>query len=371
MIKISNRIKVAIAGYGFAKKVHYEALNDSDNFEVVSFFHPNKEKKDLIEEETGLECSPDWNKLIARNDIDAIVIATPPENRFKYAKDALIHNKHLLLEKPVCLKSIEIEELQRIALTRNLIVGVNFEYRVVPLFLQTKQIIEENFFGQIFLIKLDWLMGSRADPNREWDWYSSEDEGGGVIGALGTHAFDMLNWFFGDTKRISGRISTSISKRIDHNKKLQKVTSEDICLSNLDIVNFRNEITPCQVSLSSISKSGRGFSLEIYGRDGSLFLKSENQTDYVHGFNLNIFDKSNKLKNINAIDSFLFDKTWTDGRIAPVKRIHDLWAKSIKDSIPIIPGLNEGLQSQLICEAIKKSSKTGLTVNIDTMNGIM
>ena len=131
-----------IAGYGFGKKVHLLAFNNSEDFEVVSFFHPNKGRKKFIEEETGLECCSEWNKLIDRNDIEAIVIATPPEYRFRYAKEALIHGKHLLLEKPVCLRCNEIEELQRIALTKNLIVGVNFEYRAVPLFLQAKEIID-------------------------------------------------------------------------------------------------------------------------------------------------------------------------------------------------------------------------------------
>ena len=74
-------------------------------------------------------------------------------------------------------------------------VCVDFEYRAVPLFLQTKKIIDENILGKIYLIKLDWLMGSRSDPKRAWNWYSLREKGGGVIGALGTHAFDMLNWF--------------------------------------------------------------------------------------------------------------------------------------------------------------------------------
>ena len=362
MNNINRKIKVAIAGYGFGKKVHLEAFKDSKEFDVISFFHPNIEKKKEIEEETGLECEVDWNKLIKRSDIEAIVIATPPEYRFNYAKEALMQKKHLLLEKPVCLRSGEIEELQRIALTKNLSVGVNFEYRAVPLFLQAKQLLEENVLGEIFLIKLDWLMSSRSDPNREWNWYSCSEKGGGVIGAIGTHAFDMLYWFFGEIEDVSGKISTSIKKRpLSLDKGFSEVTSEDVCLVNIGIKTTGEKTIPCQVSLSSISKKGRGFSLEIYGSNGSLFLKSENQKDYVHGFSLNLVENSNKEKSIKAESHFLFDKTWTDGRIAPVKRIHDLWAESINKKRPMIPGLCEGLQSQKTCEAVISSFKNGFT----------
>ena len=189
-----------------------------------------------------------------------------------------------------------------------------------------------------------------------------EEKGGGVLGALGTHAFDMLHWLFGASDKVSGDIITSIPFR-PNGDKLCKVTSEDVCLANIQISKDYKNI-PCQVSLSSISKKGSGFSLQIYGKNGSIFLKSENQQDYVHGFTLSYVNQNNELITLNAREEFLFKKTWGDGRIAPVKRIQELWAKSINEKIPIVPGLNEGVMSQKVCDAIKESAKTGVTVKI-------
>ena len=143
-----------------------------------------------------------------------------------------------------------------------------------------------------------------------------------------------------------------------------EVTSEDICLANIEIENYVGELLPCQVSLSSVSKNGSGFNLEIYGSDGSLFLKSGNQKDYVHGFSLIYSDKENNLNNINPKDEFIFKKTWADGRIAPVKGIHSLWAESIINGTPVVPGLSEGVQSQKVCEGIKQSASSGFTTQI-------
>ena len=82
-------------------------------------------------------------------------------------------------------------------------------------------------------------MGSRSDPKRAWNWYSIKEKGGGVIGALGTHAFDMLNWFFGESIKVSGKLSTSIKQRsLPNSSNLLEVTSEDICIANLEINNF-------------------------------------------------------------------------------------------------------------------------------------
>ena len=135
--------------------------------------------------------------------------------------------------------------------------------------------IRDSILGDIYLVKLDWLMGSRSDPKRSWNWYSLEEKGGGVIGALGTHAFDMLNWFFGESINVSGKLATSIKKRpVPNSSYLNDVTSEDVCLANIEISNYSSNIIPCQVSLSSISKNGRGFSLEYMEAKVHLFLKA-------------------------------------------------------------------------------------------------
>ena len=368
MYKPGTKLRIAIAGLGFGKKVHLKALKDSDLLIPTAIYHYEKEHKFPLEKETGLKFFHNWQDLVKSKDIDGIIIATPPATRFKLAKEALENNKHLLLEKPVALTSEEIEELKRISLIKNLSVCVDFEYRAVPLFLQTKKILDEKILGEIYLIKLDWLMGSRSDPNREWNWYSLKEKAGGVIGALGTHAFDMLNWFFGDSTEVSGKLSTSIKRRpFLNSSELLEVTSEDICLANIEISDFGGSKIPCQVALSSVSKNGRGFSLEIYGREGSITLKSDNQKDYVHGFNLEFSNKEDKTQSFTPDPIFNFEKTWSDGRIAPVRRIQNLWAESIIKQIPIIPGLCEGLASQRVCEAIKKSYESGMSIKIDDL----
>ena len=75
-------------------------------------------------------------------------------------------------------------------------------------------------------------------------------------------------------------------------------------------------------------------------------------------------NNENKIQNLTADSRFNFEKTWTDGRIAPVLRIQNLWAESILNKTPIIPGLSEGLASHKVCEAIRESSKSGVRIKI-------
>ena len=102
----NKRLKIAIAGLGFGKKVHLEALKESNYLTPVAIYHYDKKQKSILEKETGLEFFHDWKDLVKSQEIDGIIIATPPESRFKLAKQALENNKNLLLEKPVSILSL-------------------------------------------------------------------------------------------------------------------------------------------------------------------------------------------------------------------------------------------------------------------------
>ena len=366
MNKKNQPIRIAIAGLGFGESVHIPAALSNKNIELVGLWHPRANRLKEACSKNNLRAYESWENLLNDPYIEGLIIATPPAPRFELAREAIKAGKHLLLEKPTCLNSSEVMELQRNALKRNLKIAVDFEYRAVPQFMKAKRIINEKKLHEPYFVKLDWLMSSRANPSRPWNWYSDEKSGGGVLGALGTHAFDMIHWLVGPTLSLSAINSTSIKERFcQQSKTNKKVTSEDVSISQLQVKNIQNNLITVQVNLSAVTKQSKGFSLELYGENGTLILSSDNQKDYVHGFGLWFSDKGEVLKNIQPDSDLAFSKTWKDGRIAPVARIQNWWAQSIKDGTPVIPGLVEGLASQKVCDKIKESNTTGMKQEIE------
>jgi len=366
MLNKSQPIRIAIAGLGFGESVHIPASIFNENIDLLGLWHPRKERLREACAKHELYAYETWEDLINDPEVEGIIIATPPAPRYELALEAIKAGKHLLLEKPTCLNSDEVMELQRNALTRNLKIAVDFEYRAVPQFMQAKRIIQEKRLDEPYFVKLDWLMSSRANPERPWNWYSDENSGGGVLGALGTHAFDMIHWLIGPTYSLSAINSTSIKERFCPLSKTTKaVTSEDVSISQLQIKSIHNNLIPVQVNLSAVTQQSKGFSLELYFNNGTLVLSSENQQDYVHGFGLWFSDNGEVLKNVQPDSDLAFSKIWTDGRIAPVARIQRWWAQSIIDGTPVIPGLVEGLASQKVADKVKESNSTGMKQEID------
>ncbi|MCP9927561.1 Gfo/Idh/MocA family protein [Cyanobium sp. CH-040] len=347
---------VAIAGLGFGEAVHLPALRSCPGTEPVALWHPRAERLEAACRQAELPGHSDFEALLADPAVEAVVIATPPEPRFELACRALEAGKHLMLEKPVALSARQAEELQRLAMARGLTVAVDFEYRAVPLFRQLHALVSAGVLGELVLVKLDWLMGSRADPTRPWSWYSQAAAGGGVLGALGTHAFDLLHWLVGPTRRLQAQLNTSIDERplADGSGRTGVVDAEDIALVQLQLDGPTGRTVPAQVNLASVTRRGRGCWLELYGREGTAVLGSDNQADYVHGFNLWLARGNEPLRRLEPDPRFAFPRTWEDGRIAPVERLHGWWSEAVRQGRPMVPGLAEGVASQRCCDRARE-----------------
>lgn len=347
----SQPIGVAIAGLGFGEAVHLPALNANPALQPVALWHPRQERLDLACQSHDLKGFTDWDALLSDPAVDAVILTTPPEPRYPLARRALEAGKHLLVEKPVALQASQVADLQRLALSRGLSVAVDFEYRAVPLFMQAARLLEAGTIGTPWLVKFDWLMSSRANPARPWSWYSCADQGGGVIGALGTHAFDILHWLIGPTRDLHALHHTAIKQRPNDRGEATAVDAEDVALIQARLTcNNTTETVPAQISLASVARNGRGCWLEIYGSEGSLTLGSDNQKDYVHGFSLCVSRDGEAVRVVQPDADLAFATTWTDGRIAPVARLQGWWAGSIRSGRPMVPGLSEGLSSQSACD---------------------
>jgi predicted dehydrogenase len=134
------------------------------------------------------------------------------------------------------------------------------------------------------------------------------------------------------------------------------VDAEDMALMQLELQTRSGQTVPAQMNLASVTRAGRGFWLELYGSEATLVLGSDNQADYVHGFGLWMARAGEPLRPVPADPQLAFRRTWGDGRIAPVERLHGWWADAIREGRPMVPGLLEGLSSQRCCDMARQSA---------------
>ncbi|MCT7978753.1 Gfo/Idh/MocA family protein [Laspinema olomoucense] len=356
-------IGVAIVGTGFGQKVHIPGLKEYPQTQVVAVYHRDIDQAEAIAATHHIPLATDAIADIAKMaEVQAVSLSTPPFLHYEMAKPLLEAGKHLLLEKPTTLSASEAKELYRIANANSVVTAMDFEFRFVPPWQRFKEVLDDGYCGQIRLIKIDWLVSSRADASRPWNWYSQKQQGGGALGAIGSHCFDYISWLFGPVKRLCASLSTAVTERPDPKAggQLKPVDADDSCLLMLELV----EGTPIQVSLSSATYQGRGHWVEVYGDRGTLVLGSDNQKDYVHGFKLWGAPAGESLSELAIPHRLEFSKTYPDGRIAPFIRVVDNWVRGIEARRAIAPSLREGVYSQLLMDLTHESHETGTWVTV-------
>src|SRR5207302_454733 len=122
---------------------------------------------------------------VFRSDVDGVVIATPVRTHYSLAKQALLHGKHVLVEKPLTASVAEAEELVALAkeLQRVLMVGHTFEYS--PAVNELRKLVQSGDLGKIYSVEAERVnLGLfRSDINVIWD--------------LAPHDISILLYLFG------------------------------------------------------------------------------------------------------------------------------------------------------------------------------
>ncbi len=370
---MSQKIGIAVVGTGFGQKVHIPGFQAHPRTELVAVYHRELEKAKALASTHNIQFAVNSiHELITLPDVAGVSISTPPFLHFEMAKTVLQAGKHLLLEKPTTITAQEARELYRIATAVNKggnqggVATMDFEFRFIPAWQLLAELLAQGYVGQKRLIKIDWLVSSRADASRPWNWYAQKEKGGGVLGAIGSHVFDYLHWLFSPIRRLSAHLVTGISSRPDPNEggKLKAVDADDSCTLMLELTDG----TPCQVCLSSVTYQGRGHWLEVYGSEGTLILGSDNQQDYVHGFRLWGSQGGQPLAEVKIPERLEFPQVYPDGRIAPFIRVVDRWVEGIEGGESLVPSLREGVYSQLLMDLTQESNATGTWVSVPDLD---
>jgi len=358
----NSQVGVAVVGTGFGEKVHIPGLQENPNTAVVAVYNRDLAKAKTIASKYNIPHScTSIEEILALPEVQAVSISTPPFLHYEMASQVLQAGKHLLLEKPTTLTAIEAKKLYHLANNRGAIATMDFEFRFIPAWMMLSEMLAENYVGQKRLIKIDWLVSSRADAMRPWNWYARKDQGGGALGAVASHAFDYISWLFGSVRRLSAKLITTIPDRPDPNTgEMKPVDADDACMLMLELADG----TPCQICISSVTYQGRGHWVEIYGDRGTLVLGNDNQKDYVHGFRLLAAPAGKSLSEVEIPHRLVFPKNYTDGRIAPFIRVVDNWVQGINLGTAQTPSLTEGVYSQLLMDLTHKSNDTGLWVEV-------
>ena len=208
---MNSPIKVGLVGFGISAKVfHAPFITASPHYQLVSVVERHKqESKEKFPE---VQVVRSMEELLQNEAIDLVVITTPNETHFPYAKAALEAGKHVVLEKPVTNTTAEAKQLLEIANRSRKILSVYQNRRYVSDFLTICDILDKQLLGEVHTFEGHYDR-YRAEA-RPQAWREHELPGSGILFDLGPHLLDQVLYLFG----IPQTIAADIRKQRPHAK---------------------------------------------------------------------------------------------------------------------------------------------------------
>jgi predicted dehydrogenase len=137
-------LKVGVLGAGHLGKIHLRLLNESDKYNLVGFYDPNKENAAKISTEFGYKAFDTIQELI--DAVDVVDIVTPTLSHYDCAIQVIKSKKHVFIEKPISNTVLEAEEIVRLAKENDIKGQVGHVERFNPAFTGVKNKINSPMF---------------------------------------------------------------------------------------------------------------------------------------------------------------------------------------------------------------------------------
>jgi len=194
---MADKVRFGIIGCGgIAWNAHIPAIRAVDDAEVVAVSNRSPEKAQAAARLLGLDAWYTENqRVIDRPDVDAVIIAAPPNAHAEWTVKAATAGKHVLCEKPMARTLEECDAM--ISACRN--AGVQLMIaemkRFNPGFRLAKRILHDGVIGTAFMARYH---NSYYEPHtrRSW-WVVPEISGGGEMMNELTHQVNVLRWWLG------------------------------------------------------------------------------------------------------------------------------------------------------------------------------
>ncbi len=222
--------RVIVVGFGFMGMTHTKSILENNSLELVAVVDKRidavesnlknlqgnfstgtfpEERMQRVKRFSSLE------EALQYEDFDAVFICVHTDLHYEMTKKALLHGKHVFLEKPFLLDIKQAEELISLARQKDLILMIGHVVRFMPAYQQLKQWIENMEFG-----KLDFLSMTRFSGLPVWGQWREKQlsfgSSGGALFDLIIHDIDFANYLLGQPGCIKSNILPGALSKHDY-----------------------------------------------------------------------------------------------------------------------------------------------------------
>jgi predicted dehydrogenase len=283
-----EKIGIGLIGTGFARSAQAPAFQLCDGAELAAVCSGQHENAVKVAAEFKIKHACEtYEQLLALDEVSLVVVSAPPYLHHLITMSALNAGKHVICEKPMAMNATEAREMAELAASQpNRLAIIDHELRFNPSWRRMKELVDSDFLGELHHVNVTIASGFRHSAQRPWNWWSQKSAGGGLLGALGSHAIDAVRWMFGEIDAVSSTVATMIPERKDAKTgEMKPNETDDYCSFMLRFAPKDGRTSHGVVQLSALHASGGKNQITAVGSNGTLVLDGEETLLGAIGYN--------------------------------------------------------------------------------------
>lgn len=256
----NETIRVGLIGCGMiTQRSHAPGFRKVDGVEIAALCDTAADNRAKVRDEHAPKAKEfdDYREMLASGLVDAVSVATPVYLHSPMTIDALETGCHVLCEKPMGKSQAETSQMVVAAEKAGKVLQVNLSRRYNPFFQALAKLVHDGRLGEPRHMRAIRIHTSA--PDRGWapgaTWFVTKELGGGIVGDIGVHVGDLMQWCFGEVESVRALTDT---RRPDI----------DVVDNAMVLFRFRNGATGV-LELSWTSPANH-MSLEIHGSEALL-----------------------------------------------------------------------------------------------------
>lgn len=216
-------VNLALVGNSRVAVRHLECIKDNKNIEISCVCDVDPLKAKQLGDDLGVPYFTNSDDMYSFGKFDVVDITVPSGYHYEQALLAIENKKHLMIEKPLCLRIDHAEAIVRACEQNNLKLWVIFQNRMNLAMQFAKKCIDEQKLGKIhtFFSRLLWCR--EHEYYNSDNWHGTWELDGGVICQQGIHLIDGLCWLLGKPHSVFGECKTNLAN----------IPVEDTCLGSI------------------------------------------------------------------------------------------------------------------------------------------
>ena len=220
--------RVGLIGSGNISDTHARAALELSGVELVGCWGRSAEAAQKLTARYGGTAFETLDALVSHPALDAVLVGTPSGVHAEHALAAARRGVHVLVEKPLDVRTARIDELLAECTRSRVTCGAFLQDRTAPDLVWLKGLIESSQMGALVIASASvrWYRPPEYYAGSQWRGTWALD-GGGALMNQGIHSVDLLLWLFGDVARVG-----AFTKTAHH-----RIEVEDTAVATMEFAN--------------------------------------------------------------------------------------------------------------------------------------